>query len=130
MAVGFAVDYSAHIAHGFVTADPALSRDARVSAALLELGVPVFQGGFSTMLAVCLIGFAKSKGFEVLFKMFAGLVGFGLLVGLVLLPVLLSLLPASATCGQTSTPMRDDVAAVDDERSRSREPAEAFNKAP
>ena len=33
------------------------------------------------MLAVSLIGFAKSKGFEVLFKMFAGLVGFGLLHG-------------------------------------------------
>ena len=48
----------------------------------------------------CLIGFAKSKGFEVLFKMFAGLVGFGLLVGLGLLPVVLSLLPTAPCRGQ------------------------------
>lgn len=54
------------------------------------------------MLAVCLIGFAKSKGFEVLFKMFAGLVGFGLLHGLVLLPVVLSLFPACLHFGNTS----------------------------
>jgi hypothetical protein len=55
------------------------------------------------MLAVCLIGFAKSKGFEVLFKMFAGLVGFGLLHGLVLLPVVLSLFPACLHFGNTSS---------------------------
>jgi predicted RND superfamily exporter protein len=41
MAVGFAVDYSAHIAHGFATADQRLSRDEQVSEALQELGVPV-----------------------------------------------------------------------------------------
>eukprot|EP01050_Picozoa_sp_SAG11_P031808 SAG11_NODE_10044_length_861_cov_1.077428_1_plen_175_part_00 len=38
----------------------------RAAAALVELGLPVFQGGLSTLLAVVLIGFAKSKGFEVL----------------------------------------------------------------
>ena len=98
MAVGFAVDYSAHIAHGFATSDnlgAALSRNEQATHALVALGLPVFQGGFSTFLAVCLISFAKSKGFEVLFKMFAGLVGLGLLHGLVLLPVLLSLFPSS-----------------------------------
>ena len=53
MAVGFAVDYSAHTAHGFATADASLSRDEQASAALLALGLPVCQGGFSTLLAVC-----------------------------------------------------------------------------
>ena len=53
MAVGFAVDYSAHTAHGFATADVSLSRDEQASAALLALGLPVCQGGFSTLLAVC-----------------------------------------------------------------------------
>ena len=52
-AVGFAVDYSAHIAWGFATASAGAddgggrsSKNVRAAKALEELGVPVFQGGF------------------------------------------------------------------------------------
>ena len=49
MAVGFAVDYSAHIAHAYVVSNK-LSANERVVDALSTLGASVFMGGKSTSL--------------------------------------------------------------------------------
>ncbi|KAK3235294.1 hypothetical protein CYMTET_54490 [Cymbomonas tetramitiformis] len=92
LAIGFAVDYSAHVAEAFFTGNPKLSADERAMQALSEQGASVLNGGFSTLLAVAFLSLSKSLGFVILFRMFLGLVGFGLLNGLVLLPVLLSLI--------------------------------------
>ncbi|KAL5017448.1 hypothetical protein ScPMuIL_007037 [Solemya velum] len=52
LAIGLAVDYSAHIGHHFMTV--AGSRDERTLTTLREMGLPVFNGGFSTVLAFIL----------------------------------------------------------------------------
>jgi hypothetical protein len=57
-----------------------------------EMGVNVASGGLTTFAGVCVLGFSNSEVFRVFFKMFVGIVGFGLVHGLVLMPVLLSLL--------------------------------------
>ena len=53
MAIGFAVDYSAHIAHAYVVSNK-LSANERVVDALSTLGASVFMGGKSTSLQLTL----------------------------------------------------------------------------
>ncbi|KAJ8305669.1 hypothetical protein KUTeg_016214, partial [Tegillarca granosa] len=72
LAIGLAVDYSAHIGHCFMTVNG--TRDERVKATLVEIGAPVFSGGFSTFLAF----------------VFFLVVVFGLFHGLAYLPTILS----------------------------------------
>ncbi|KAJ8306409.1 hypothetical protein KUTeg_016954 [Tegillarca granosa] len=63
----------------------------RVKSTLSEMGVAVFNGGFSTFLAFIVVAFSKSYVFTTFFKVFFLIVLFGLFHGLVYLPILLSL---------------------------------------
>ena len=93
IATGLAVDYSSHIMHCFITtADQNQSKDERIKMTLVEMGPPVFNGGFSTFLAFILLANSTSYVFTVVFKVFFLVVIFGLYNALVLLPVILSLI--------------------------------------
>ena len=89
VAMGLAVDYSAHITHSFL-ANTEGSRDERVKRTMLGMGPAVFNGGFSTFLAFSLLMTSKSFVFLVFFKIFFLVVFFGLLHGLIFLPVVLN----------------------------------------
>ena len=67
IAIGLTVDYSVHIAHGFMAAQ-GKSRDDRVIQALYEVGPAVIHGGFSTFLAFALLAASKSYVFLTFFK--------------------------------------------------------------
>ncbi|KAJ7385698.1 Patched domain-containing protein 3 [Desmophyllum pertusum] len=60
MAIGFAVDYSAHIAHAYVLSNK-LTANERVVDALSTLGASVFMGGFSTFLGMIVLAFASLR---------------------------------------------------------------------
>ena len=91
MALGFSVDYNAHVAYHFVSSK-ATSPERRVVDALGKIGGSVFLGGLSTFLGMMPTGFASSTVFQTFFKMFVGIVVLGLVHGLAILPVYLTLL--------------------------------------
>merc|ERR1712137_1414500 len=76
LAVGLAVDYSAHIAHSFlVTQAPSGAERARH--AVEHIGISVLNGAFSTFLAVFPLCVSKSYVFQVFFKMWFMIIIFG-----------------------------------------------------
>eukprot|EP00058_Branchiostoma_floridae_P007566 XP_002593054.1 hypothetical protein BRAFLDRAFT_74381 [Branchiostoma floridae] len=90
LAVGLAVDYSAHVGHTFMLVQG--TRNERAKETLLRIGTAVFNGGFSTFLAFVLLSGSQSYIFQTFFKVFFGVVLFGLWHGLVFLPVICSLI--------------------------------------
>ena len=89
LAVGLSVDYSAHVGHCFMVKGGD-DKDRRVVEALADVGASVLNGAMSTFLAVAVLLLSTSYVFEILSRQFALTVILGVLHGLVLLPVLLS----------------------------------------
>eukprot|EP01026_Neomeris_dumetosa_P062918 TRINITY_DN5965_c0_g1_i2.p3 TRINITY_DN5965_c0_g1~~TRINITY_DN5965_c0_g1_i2.p3 ORF type:complete len:128 (+),score=19.81 TRINITY_DN5965_c0_g1_i2:528-911(+) len=89
LAVGLAVDYSAHIAHSYLVVQG--TKRERAQLALKDIGGEVFSGGFTTFLGVVIMGAASHYIFQTFFKMFFALIVLGLWHGIILLPVVLSL---------------------------------------
>jgi predicted RND superfamily exporter protein len=90
LAVGLSVDYSAHVGHSFMMKG-GYSKPKRVTEALADMGSAVLAGGISTFLAVAVLLFLKSYVFWVLSRQLCLTVVLGLMHGLILLPIMLSL---------------------------------------
>jgi len=96
IAIGLAVDYSAHIAHTYLIIRPpkdlsnAEKRVYKAKMALSTMGSSVFHGGFSTFLAIISLSSAQSYVFVVFFRLWFGIIVFGMSNGFLLLPVILS----------------------------------------
>ena len=97
IAIGLAVDYSAHIAHSYLTTVPpkelvlnSEKRKYKARKAISGMGSSVFHGAFSTFLAIIALGGAKSYIFVVFFRLWLGIIVFGMANGFLLIPVILS----------------------------------------
>jgi len=90
MAIGFSVDYMAHIAHAYVVSSMATPEE-RMIQSLTSIGGSVMKGGISTFVGVLATAFSSSKMFVIFFKMMFGIVVLGLLHGILFLPVLLTI---------------------------------------
>jgi len=88
IAIGLCVDYSVHIAHAYMLAKGSSVERAMRSVELI--GPAVANGGFTTFLALVLLGASTSHTFLTFFKVFVLTVIFGLFHGLLLFPVILS----------------------------------------
>ena len=90
ISIGLCVDFSAHIAHGFLSRRG--SREQRVTRTLTKIGPAVLNGGLSTLLAFVLLSASESYVCLSFFKIFFLICILGLFHGLLVLPVLLSLI--------------------------------------
>ncbi|KAK7083691.1 Sterol-sensing domain of SREBP cleavage-activation [Halocaridina rubra] len=91
MCIGFSVDFSAHISYAYLAAKVDTPAE-RVQECLYGLGLPILQGGLSTILGVTALIFAPSYIFVTFFKTVFLVIFFGAMHGIFLLPVLLSVL--------------------------------------
>ena len=96
MAVGLVVDYSAHVIHNFGLQRQAADNNAAVRAMLQEIGPPVLLGGLTTLLGIAPLSLSSSTIFRTFFKMFFGIIFYGVGHGLVFMPVVLSLVGTRA----------------------------------
>lgn len=109
IAIGLAVDYSAHIAATYLTIKaPSHMTDAekrkyKAGKALSTMGSSVFHGGFSTFLAIITLSASSSYIFLVFFRLWFGIIVFGMSNGFFLLPIILSFIgPLSESDSETS----------------------------
>ncbi|KAH3806527.1 patched domain-containing protein 3-like isoform X2 [Dreissena polymorpha] len=89
MSIGFSIDFTAHICHGFLTSS-GQNRDDKIRGAIDKTGAPIFHGAVSSVLGIIVLVAAKSY----IFRSFAFVMGlvlfFGITHALLLLPVVLS----------------------------------------
>uniref|UniRef100_A0A8R1HZW7 SSD domain-containing protein n=2 Tax=Caenorhabditis japonica TaxID=281687 RepID=A0A8R1HZW7_CAEJA len=90
MSIGFSVDISAHISYHYYQVDQPTPRQ-KLEHAYTHIGWPTLQGGLSTMLAMMPILLCPSYLGMVFLKTVILVCIFGLLHGLIVLPVFLSL---------------------------------------
>ncbi|CAB3372453.1 Hypothetical predicted protein [Cloeon dipterum] len=109
LAVGLCVDYAAHIGLTFMTYVG--SKDHRALRTIRETGPAVWNGGISTLLALSVLADSDAHVFIAFFKIFLLVVVFGLFNGIVLLPVLLSLIGPKPyhTAGEDGTERRPKI---------------------
>lgn len=95
ISIGMAVEFTAHFAHGFLSITG--TRNERMVAALKELMAPMTSGMVSSMLAVVMLATARFPFFRAYyFAMFVVMMVIAFLNGLMLLPVVLSLIGPDA----------------------------------
>ena len=95
MSVGLLVDFLMHMLLRYHES-PGETREEKVKAALKSMGVSILVGGLSTMLGVLPLAFSTSTLMRTVFVGFFGMVGLGISHGLVVLPVVLSLVGPTA----------------------------------
>ncbi|XP_029679286.1 NPC1-like intracellular cholesterol transporter 1 [Formica exsecta] len=119
LAIGLSVDYAAHVAHAFLHTeapedDDDAPRTTRALIAVRHIGAAVAYGAGSTLFAVSMLAFSTSYVFIAFFRIFFLVILFGLWHGLIMLPVVLSIIgPPSLRVTKRPQPM--SVAVVDDE---------------
>uniref|UniRef100_UPI0037E83027 patched domain-containing protein 3-like n=1 Tax=Semicossyphus pulcher TaxID=241346 RepID=UPI0037E83027 len=89
--IGFTVDFTAHISYAFVSSKKTSPNDKAVDA-LTNLGYPILQGAFSTILGVSVLSTSEFNTFRTFFKIFFLVMFIGMLHGLIFIPVILTLL--------------------------------------
>ena len=116
IAIGTSVDYSTHIAYAYLVTGipegskeydtPQKIRSYKAQMALRTMGPSVFHGGFSTFIAIIVLSPSKTYIFLVFFRLWFGIILFGMANGFMLLPVILTFVGPTYTV--KSAPASED----------------------
>lgn len=90
MCAGFSVDYSAHLTYAYQLSESDNPNDRMISA-ITSIGMAIFQGSISTLLAITPLAFPIAYIFLTAFKIIFLVILFSTVHGLFFLPILLSL---------------------------------------
>jgi len=92
--VGIGVEFCVHIARAFMVGGEGVDRDERAYRSIVDVGSSVLSGITLTKFwGILVLAFTRSKIFEVYyFRMYVSMVIMGALHGLILLPVILSII--------------------------------------
>lgn len=96
LSIGLCIDYAAHIGHMFLTIE-AGTRNERALKTVTSIGAAVLYGGGSTFLALSVLSIAKTYSYRAFFMVNTLIIIFGLFHGVVLLPVILSIVGPKPT---------------------------------
>ncbi|KHN71324.1 Patched-related protein 9 [Toxocara canis] len=92
MAIGFSVDFIAHITFHYYKGQITDKRE-RLRHALVSIAWPMSQAGISTVLSLCVLAIIQAYMVKVFVKVVVLVVGLGLFHGLIVLPVVFGALP-------------------------------------
>jgi Niemann-Pick C1 protein len=108
MSIGLLVDFVMHVLLRYYET-PGENRNEKTKETLRTMGSSILLGSVSTFLGVLPLAFSTSEIFTTIFKAFIGLVTLGAAQGLILLPVVLSLIgPLECTRTPKPTTTRED----------------------
>ncbi|KAL6734683.1 hypothetical protein Aduo_005197 [Ancylostoma duodenale] len=91
LSIGFSIEFSAHITHGFVSNEGNLTPKERCIDSMEKLAWPVVHGSMSTILGVTVLAFINSYMVLVFFKTIFLVLIIGVFHALVLLPIVLAI---------------------------------------
>uniref|UniRef100_A0A0R3RNU7 MMPL domain-containing protein n=1 Tax=Elaeophora elaphi TaxID=1147741 RepID=A0A0R3RNU7_9BILA len=91
MAIGFSVEYCAHITYGFVSNSSNVTPVERSIEAMEKLACPIIYGSMSTIFGVTILAFINSYMILVFFKTIFLVIVIGVFHALILLPTILSI---------------------------------------
>lgn len=91
LCIGFSVDFAVHITYGFIASNKTTPNEKAIDA-LYIIGYPIIQSGTSTVLGIVFLCTSISYLFLSFFKTMILVIVFGIVHGVIFLPVFLSLL--------------------------------------
>uniref|UniRef100_A0AC35U7S7 SSD domain-containing protein n=1 Tax=Rhabditophanes sp. KR3021 TaxID=114890 RepID=A0AC35U7S7_9BILA len=112
MAIGFSVDFVAHISFHYYKGDID-DRKERLTHALKSIALPMVQAGTSTILSICVLATINAYMVQVFVKVVTLVVGLGMIHGLVVLPVIYASLPFHKEKAET-LPTKNKIIPVND----------------
>uniref|UniRef100_A0A0K0EN34 SSD domain-containing protein n=1 Tax=Strongyloides stercoralis TaxID=6248 RepID=A0A0K0EN34_STRER len=113
MAIGFSVDFIAHISFHYYKSDHDDRRE-RLIHALKSIAMPMIQAGSSTILSILVLALIHAYMVQVFVKVVTLVVGLGMIHGLIVLPIVYAALPFQKLAANEQKDIKKKVVPVTD----------------